>query len=86
MELGIPLTLLPALGNLFLLLGCLSQPQYEGFCFVLIYFVLSHLTVVSWKTVFSEENGRAVDMSESRDWGVGKSRGIKNCGLDIFFL
>lgn len=36
------LILLPALGIMFVLLGCRIQPQYEGFCLHLIvpYFVV----------------------------------------------
>lgn len=33
---GVSLTLLPAPGTLFLLLGCLVQLWYEGFCLVLL--------------------------------------------------
>lgn len=37
----VSLTLLPVFGVLFLLLSCLNQPLYKGFCFVLLYFVFS---------------------------------------------
>lgn len=33
---SVSLTLLPALGKLFLLLCCLLHPQYEGFCLVFL--------------------------------------------------
>lgn len=46
---GVSLTLLPVLGTLFLLLDYLVHPQCEGFCLVLLYLVLSYLTVVSWR-------------------------------------
>jgi hypothetical protein len=39
------ITLLPAVETLFLLLGC----QYKGFHLVLLYLVLSYLTVLSWR-------------------------------------
>lgn len=35
------LTPLPALGPFFPLLDCHVQLQYEGFCFILFYFVMS---------------------------------------------
>lgn len=35
MGLGVPLTLLPARGTLLLLMGCLFQTLYDGFCLVL---------------------------------------------------
>lgn len=53
-------TLFPSLGTPFLLLGCLVQPQYEGFFFLFLgnmkafnmsyfYIVLLHLVVVFCK-------------------------------------
>jgi hypothetical protein len=39
---------LPALGTLFFLLSCPVQPQFEGFCPVLLYLVLLCLGNVSW--------------------------------------
>lgn len=44
---GVSLTLLPAHEILFLLLGYLGQPQYEGFLLVLLCLVLSCLTDIS---------------------------------------
>jgi len=44
------LTLLPALGTHFLLLGCFVQPQYKGFCLVLGYLALFHLAVIFWRS------------------------------------
>lgn len=46
---GVSLTLLPAYETLFLQLGYLVQPQYEGFRLVLLYLVLSFLTNISWR-------------------------------------
>lgn len=43
------LTILPALYTHFLLLGCHVQPQYEGFCLILLHHVLSCLTIGSWR-------------------------------------
>ena len=48
---GVSLTLLPALGTLFLFLGCFFQPGYGGLCLVLLYLVLSCLAVVFWRPV-----------------------------------
>jgi hypothetical protein len=48
-EVDVSFTHWPALGTLFLLLGYLVQPWYEGFCLILLYFVLPHLLVVSWR-------------------------------------
>lgn len=39
-EMGVPLTLLSALGTLFLLLACFTQLWYESLCLVLLYLVL----------------------------------------------
>lgn len=41
-----PLILVPDVGNLFLLLGCLVQSKYEIFC-LLLYFPLSCFVAVS---------------------------------------
>lgn len=41
------LILVPDVGNLFLLLGCLVQSKYEIFCLVLLYFPLSCFVAVS---------------------------------------
>jgi hypothetical protein len=46
---GVSLTLLPALRTLFLLIGCLVQPQYERFHLVLLFLVLFCLVVVPWR-------------------------------------
>ena len=45
----VSLTLLPALGTLFLLLGCLIQLLCEDFGLVVLYFVLPCLDVLSWR-------------------------------------
>jgi hypothetical protein len=52
---GGPLTLLSALGTLFLLIGCFVQLQYEGFCLVLLYLVWCCLAVVFCRLLFSED-------------------------------
>lgn len=46
---GIALTLLPALGALSLLLGCLSQSRDEGIFLVVLYLVLPCLGVITWR-------------------------------------
>jgi hypothetical protein len=46
------LTLVPALGSLFLLLSCNVQLQYDRFHFILLYFTLSCLVVVTLKPFF----------------------------------
>ena len=51
---GVPvsLTLLPAFGTLFLLLGRIIQPYYEGRCLVL-FILLSHVCwIFCWETCF----------------------------------
>ena len=40
-------TVWPAFGNVFLLLGCLFHHLYDGFCLVLLYLVISCLTLLS---------------------------------------
>lgn len=45
---GLSLTLLPGLGMLILIVGCATQPSYEGLCLVLCVLVLSCLSV-SWR-------------------------------------
>jgi len=44
---GVTLTLLPALGNLFFLLGCLIKPLSDSFCLVIFFLILSCLVVLS---------------------------------------
>lgn len=46
---GVSLTLLLVHETLFLLLGYLVQPRYEGFLLVLLHLVLSLLTDISWR-------------------------------------
>ena len=53
---GVFQTLLPAPEMIFLLLGCLVPSQYESFCFVLLYLVLSCLAVVFWRPAPSERS------------------------------
>lgn len=43
------LTHLSAIETPSILLGCLVQPRYKGFCFVLLYFVLLCLVIVSYR-------------------------------------
>lgn len=62
------LTLLPALGSLFIFLGCLIQPWYEGWCLVLLHFVkLSSADSIGRPGLFWRE-------TEER-WIQGKWRG-----------
>ena len=51
---GVALILLLDLEILFLL-GCLVQPQYEGFYLVFFYLVLSCLAVLFWRSAPFEE-------------------------------
>lgn len=77
---GVSLIFLPALGTLFLLLGCFVQPRYEGFCLVALYLVLSCLAVVSCRPdLFWRGNGRGVDLGREevvqksyKKWRKGK--------------
>jgi hypothetical protein len=57
---GVALILLLDLEILFLL-GCLVQPQYEGFYLVFFYLVLSCLAVLFWRSApFEEETEEGV--------------------------
>lgn len=64
----VSLTLLSVLGTIYLLLGCVVQLHSEGFCFVLLYHILSHSIVVSWKhALFLRELGVAGKSGERRN-------------------
>jgi len=49
----VSLTLLPALGSLFLLLDCLFQPQYEGVCLVLTCYTEFGLAILGSLLIWS---------------------------------
>lgn len=51
-EAGVSLILLHAFETRFLLLVCLFQPQYEGFCTVLLNLILSCLADNCWRPAF----------------------------------
>lgn len=65
----------PNLGSLFLLLDFLVQPQYEGFCHVLLYLVIC----ASWLTVLlgacSVLKGKQKEMDLGKRGGGGELRG-----------
>ena len=68
---------MPPIGSLFLLLGCCSQLQYDGFCFILLYFVLLCLVVLSLRgLLFSEGNLKRSGSEEgggrTEEWKEGK--------------
>lgn len=80
------LSLLPAPKTLFLPLGCLVQPQYEGFLFTLLYLAFFSVCLSSFGgLVFSEgeKEGEWI-------WGRGgflesRRRITGNCGQDILY-
>lgn len=81
------LTLLSALRTVFFLLGCLTQPQYEGFGLVLLYLILSCLLFASmWQVLYCRGNRGAVDLRQ-REGGkdLGGWGGRENYGLDILY-
>lgn len=81
------LTLKPALGMLFLLLGCLIQPQYEDFCLFLLYLVLC-LVVVSWRHALFWEGKwiwGAEELEGARGRGGGQSAWGVLCKITIYF-
>jgi hypothetical protein len=69
------LTLWPAPGTLFLLLGCLVQPRYEGlfFCLIVSCFVMFSCCLLE-ACFFLKGSGRIVDLGE-RGGKVGGMRG-----------
>ena len=73
---NISLTLLSAIGALFLLLGCLVQPQYEGFPIFLSYLLFSCLSAVFWRSsLFQSENGTGQEIgSGSREAEKGSDQ------------
>lgn len=77
---GVSLTLLPVFGTLFLSLGCLDKLHYEGFCLVLLYFVLSCLVIVSWRPalIWRKMMRGDVDLGKRRDGRSLAESGKKN--------
>jgi hypothetical protein len=60
--------LFSALKTHFLLVGCLVHPLYEGFSWVLLYFVLSCLAALWWRTtLFWRRNGGGVDLRKRKE-------------------
>ena len=77
--------------TLFLLLGCLVQPQCEGCCLVFLYFfLLLCVAVIFWflggyflkRKQMGSGSGVGV---RSGWWGAGRTGGRGNCGLDISY-
>ena len=73
-------SLSPALGTLFLLLGCNVQLQYESFCFILLYFIFvmfgCSFLMRDTKRVEPERRGRG-EFLEGLEG--------QNCNLDIVY-
>ena len=69
----VSLTLLCALGTPFFQLCCVDQLQYEGFCFVLLYLVLTYLDVVSWRLALFQR-GNGMDLGK-KGGGEGRRSG-----------
>lgn len=71
---------MPALGTLFLLLGCLVQSQYEGFCLDLLCLVC-HVWMLSLGNLllFEGKWGR-VDLEERGD---KRNKQDENCDQEI---
>lgn len=82
-------TLLPALGILFFLLGCLLQPCYEDFCLVLLYLVLFRSAAIYWSHPysFSEEEMVGKWTSGRGEVVVGswRDRDGQNCDQDVLY-
>ena len=87
----VSLTPFPALGTPSFLLGCLVQPQCEGFCLVFLYFfLLLCVAVIYWflggsflkRKQMGSGSGVGV---RSGWWGAGRTGGRGNCGLDISY-
>lgn len=72
---ALSLTLLPSLETIFLLLGCLAQPQYQGYA-QFYYILLCYVWLISlgdllfsegkWRRSRSGEEGRWAEAVESR--------------------
>lgn len=63
------LNLLPALGTLSFLLGCVAEPWREGLCLVLLYPGLPCLVDIHGRpALFWGETGREVDLEERGAW------------------
>lgn len=45
------LTLVSAVGMIFLLLSCQVQLQFDNLCIILLYFNLSCLAVIAWRPI-----------------------------------
>lgn len=73
---GMALILLPAVGVLYLLLGCLVQLRYQGFCFVLLYpvllFLLCPVGLLSFKGLLFCEGKKKRVRVELREGEVGE--------------
>lgn len=81
-------TCLPASRSLFLILGCLVQPQYEGFSLVLLYLVLSYLTSSLEGLLLGEEEKDGKQIWLRRyviGCEAGRSRRRRNCCLEVLY-
>lgn len=71
------------------------MPQCDGFGFIILYFILASLVVISWETgfvclifgfVFPNERQRRSGSRVEERWVVGgRSRGMENCNQDPFY-
>lgn len=83
MKVGVSLTLLPVLGTLSLLLGCLIQPWYEGLCLDLFYRVMSIPHYFPWDSYTSlRGNEKSKDLGGRRSGGGATGRSGGRGGLD----
>ena len=60
------LTLLPVLGAIFIVLGCLIQSFYKVMCLVLLHLMVSHLGDINVGLLFSERKQRSSTFRERR--------------------
>lgn len=65
----VPLTLWPDLCTVLLLLGCLVQPHYEDFCFVLVSCYVPFGCSLLEPCSFLKGNGGGLDLGKMGDSG-----------------
>jgi hypothetical protein len=71
-----------SLGDISLLMICLTHVQCDGFCFCLLYFIVLRFVVTSWQPFFSNERqkGSVSGLEEGVGWGgTGRSRHRVSC-------
>lgn len=82
---SVSLTLVPTLGTLFLLLVCCVQIQYDSFCIISLYFILSCLLSIR-SLFFSNVRQKLGGPRGQRKWGeTGRNREKGNCNQDILY-